>query len=94
MSGPESNVLLLLVPPPHVLEHSCNIDQLDHWQSTGGFVVYIPYCTLLHGIAKKRKNYCGGGGIRSPTPPASRGGSGGAPDHSAIQLDGDRGSYS
>ena len=31
----------VLVPPPHVLEHSCNIDQLDHWQSTGGFVVVV-----------------------------------------------------
>ena len=48
--------------------------------------------TLLHRIAKKRKNYCGG--IRSPTHPASQGGSGGAPDHSAIQLDGDMSSYS
>ena len=48
--------------------------------------------TLLHRIAKKRKNYCGG--IRSPTHPASQGGSGGAPDHLAIHSDGDSGLFS
>ena len=42
----------------------------------------------------KRKKYSDGGGNRSPTPPASRGGSGGAPDHSAIQRDDEMSSIS
>ena len=33
--------LKVLVPPPQVFEHSCNIDQFDHWQSTGGLRVDV-----------------------------------------------------
>ena len=33
--------LKVLVPPPQVLEHSRNIDQFDHWQSTGGLRVVV-----------------------------------------------------
>ena len=31
----------VLVPPPQLFEQSCSIDQLDHWQSTGGLRVVV-----------------------------------------------------
>ena len=42
---------------------------------------------------KRKKTFAAAAGSVH-TPPTSRGGSGGAPDHSAIQLDGDVSSYS